>query len=106
MTTKIWLKLIVNRLWSLTSSTLLSAGGVFIRWNGMVEWNRGMVEYWDSGMTTPTERSCVPTITHSFVEHGEIDSQSEARIVQQSSQVRFGMASFRVLSGVNVKARD
>ena len=28
--------------------------GVFIRWNGTVEWNSGMVEYWNSGMTTPT----------------------------------------------------
>ena len=70
-----------------------------------MEWNNGMVEYWNSGMTTPTERACVTTITLSFVEtHGEINSQSEARIVQQSSRVRFGMASFRVLSGVNVKA--
>ena len=29
--------------------------GVFIRWNGTAEWN-GMVEYWNSGMTTPIER--------------------------------------------------
>ena len=37
------------------------------RWNGIVEWwNSGS---WNSGMTTPTERSCVTTITHSFVEN-------------------------------------
>ena len=30
-------------------------------WNGTVEWNSGMVEYWNGGMTTPTN---VPTITY------------------------------------------
>ena len=74
-------------------------------WNGTVEWNSGMVEYWNSGMSTPTERSCVTTITHSFVKRVVRSTlspcQSEARIVQQ---VKFGVASFRVLSGVNVKA--
>ena len=29
--------------------------GVFIRWNGTVEWNSGM-EWWNSGMTTPVDR--------------------------------------------------
>ena len=24
-------------------------------WNGTVEWNSGMVDYWNSGMTTPTD---------------------------------------------------
>ena len=46
----------------------LFMSGVFIRWNGMVEWNGGVVEYWNCAMTTPTERSHVTTITHSFVE--------------------------------------
>ena len=32
-----------------------SKKGVFIRWNGTVEWNSGM-EWWNSGMTTPIER--------------------------------------------------
>ena len=45
-------------------------------WNGTVEWNSGMVEYWNSGMTTPTERAYETTITHSFVAHGEIKALS------------------------------
>ena len=38
-----------------------NSAGVFIRWNGTVEWNGGMerwngMEWWNSGMTTPIER--------------------------------------------------
>ena len=39
-----------------------------VEWNGGMVWNSGMVECWNSGMTTPTERAYLTTITHSFVE--------------------------------------
>ena len=28
-------------------------------WNGTVEWNSGMVEYWNGGMTTPTSGTTI-----------------------------------------------
>ena len=63
--------------------------GVFIRWNGTVEWNGGMewwngtvewnsgMEWWNSGTTTPTDRVLsrpIPTIfqdTAVFSSHGK-----------------------------------
>jgi len=30
-------------------SVLLKSSGVYIRWNGMLEWNSGM-DYWNGGM--------------------------------------------------------
>ena len=41
--------------------------GVFIRWNGMVEWNNGTVEWWNSGTTTPIERALMTTFTQHLV---------------------------------------
>ena len=39
-------------------------------WNGTVEWNSGMVEYWNGGKTTPTNCAVSRPFPILFICHG------------------------------------